>query len=90
MKGIRANIYKIASECQAYFYGSADQSIFYTGNDLNIVLLFADESHAGGFLTRLDLISTDHMRFHNMITFEENIQPVPRPPSPQRVLSVHG
>lgn len=46
VKGIRANIYKIASECQAYYNGSANQSIFYTGNDLNIVLLFADESHA--------------------------------------------
>lgn len=89
MKGIRANIYKIASECQAYYNGSAEKSIFYTGNDLNIVLLFADESHAGGFLTRLDLISAGHIRFHNMITFEANIQPLPRPPYPQRVFFKH-
>ncbi len=89
VKGIRANIYKIASECQAYYNGSANQSIFYTGNDLNIVLLFADESHARGFLTRLDLIHADHIRFHNMITFETAVQQLPRPPAPQAVFYKH-
>lgn len=60
----------MASECQAYYNESANQSIFHIGNDLNMSLLFADESHARGFLSRLDLVSADHARFHNMITFD--------------------
>jgi hypothetical protein len=49
VKGIRANIYKMASECQAYYNESANQYIFYIGNDLNISLLFADGSHQEDF-----------------------------------------
>jgi hypothetical protein len=75
----------MASECQTYYNESANQSIFYIGNDLNISLLFADESHARGFLSRLDLVSAHHARFHNMITFEPAIQRIPRPQPPQAV-----
>lgn len=53
------------------------------------ILLFADESHARGFLTQLDLISADHIRFHNMITFETAVQQLPRPPAPQAVFYKH-
>jgi hypothetical protein len=54
VKGVRAEVYSVASKFGGFYYNSKEQSIFYSGDDLVIKILFESLRECAQFTNELD------------------------------------
>lgn len=54
MKGVRAEVYSVASKFGGFYYNTKGQSIFYSGDDLVIKVLFESPRECAQFVNELD------------------------------------
>lgn len=52
-KGIHAHVYELAATSAAFYNGEKEQSIFYEGNDLHVVILYETRSACALFVNNL-------------------------------------
>lgn len=63
VKGVRAEVYAVASKYGGFYFHTKDQSIFYDGADLHVKILFESAKECGQFVNELD----SHLRYIPLI-----------------------
>jgi hypothetical protein len=72
-KGICAHVYEAASTSAAFYNGDKEQSIFYDGNDLHVVILFESRAGCVSFVNNLDGFLR-HFQLLEDIRFDPNFE----------------
>jgi hypothetical protein len=83
-KGIRAHVYEAASTSAAFYSGGKEQSIFYEGNDLHVVILFETRAGCVSFVNNLDGFLR-HFQLLEDIQFDPNFERLRLPNYPRSV-----